>query len=240
MNSTRTIGLIGGLSWKSTSLYYEQINTSGNNHLGAGHTPHILLNSLNFEYLAQTLSNGLNEDFSNYLLKSINRLKAAGSDSVSICCNTAHIVVNDLIKKSPLPIIDIRKSVGEELVRRKISTALILGTKFTMEEKFYKDTIETFGVKCSIPEKIDRDMIHRIIFEELCLGVIKEESRMKIKSVISRTKATASFAVVLACTELPLLIEQKNFDIPIINTTSVHAESILKYSINGYKNHATT
>lgn len=231
----RTVGLIGGLSWKSTVLYYEQINISGNKHLGKGHTPHVLLDSLNFEYLSHTLSNGKHDEFGSYLLASIHRLKSAGASAIAICCNTAHIVVTDLLKQSPLPIIDIRDTAGKELLNQNIKKVLVLGTQFTMEERFYKEAIERFGVECLTPNQADRNTVHKIIFEELCLGVISEKAKKQIKAIIMKSKVDSSFAVLLACTELPLIVKQMDFNFPVIDSASVHVEEILRFSLNNYK-----
>lgn len=230
----KTIGLIGGLSWKSTVLYYEQININGNRHLGCGHTPHMLLDSLNFEYLSHTLSNNLHREFGEYLSASIERLKFAGASCIAICCNTAHIVVAEIAKTSPLPIIDIRHATGKFLAEKKIKNALILGTKFTMEEDFYKNEIETFGINCLIPKQEDRATIHKIIFEELCLGLVTERSKETMKKIIHNCNLDASCAIVLACTELPLIIKQEDFIFPVVDTAQVHVEEVLSYSLNNY------
>jgi aspartate racemase len=232
MQAMKTIGLIGGLSWKATISYYDYLNMHGNRYLGKAHSPHILIDSLDFEYVAQLLSKADDRSFVNYLSKSANRLIDIGADMVVICCNSAHKVATELMGQLCKPLIDIRYALVEKLLEMQIDCVGLLGTCFTMEQHFYHDVLEKSAIRCLIPEVSDRQYINEVIMRKLSIGVVEKEFKQKFVEIGSVLAERGAKAIVLACTELPLLLGQSDFDIPVVDTILVHAENVFQYAIS--------
>ncbi|MFG6459701.1 aspartate/glutamate racemase family protein [Roseateles sp. BYS96W] len=226
----KTIGLIGGLSWKATLYYYDYLNELGNRHLGKSHSPHIVVDSLDFERVAQFLRDGDDNALVDYLGHSVQRLLAAGADAVTICCNSAHKVATRLAECTGCALIDIRHEVVADLQSRGICEVLLLGTLFTMEERFYQDVLEAAGIRCRTPDAADRAYINEVIMKQLSVGIVSEESRERFVAIGRKACDSGAQAVLLACTELPLLVGAEHFDVPVVDASLVHARAAFKHA----------
>ena len=204
----KTIGLIGGMSWESTVPYYQIINEEVKNKLGGLHSAKIILYSVEFDEIEKCQSSGNWEKSGNILGKAAQSLEAAGADFILICTNTMHKVAPQISSMIHIPIIHIADATADELQNNQIEKVGLLGTKYTMTQDFYKKKLIDRGIDVIIPDDTDIDVINDIIFHELCLGKIKEESRIKFKKIIEQLKKKGATGVILGCTEIGLLIHQ--------------------------------
>lgn len=226
----RTIGLIGGLSWKATISYYDYINIEGNRYLGKSHSPHLIVDSLDFGHAAQLLHDGADELLLDYLLQSANRLIDGGADAIVICCNSAHKVATELGNRVNRKVIDIRHEVAALLAKSRVQCVALLGTRFTMEQEFYRDILNQWGVRCLVPDSADIVYINNVIMTELSVGIVSAQSKLRFIEIAGKLTDRGASAIVLACTELPLLLSQADFDVDIIDTVKVHADSAIRYA----------
>ncbi|MGM9515885.1 aspartate/glutamate racemase family protein [Roseateles sp. DB2] len=229
----KTIGLIGGLSWKATIYYYDYLNELGNRHLGKSHSPHIVVDSLDFERVAQFLRDEDDEALIDYLGHSVRRLSATGADAITICCNSAHKVAGRLAERTGCALIDIRHTVVRELQSKGIGEVLLLGTLFTMEQRFYQDVLEAAGIRCRTPDAQDRAFINEVIMKELSVGIVNDASRERFIAIGRAACESGAQAVLLACTELPLLVGAEHFEVPVVDASLVHAQAAFAHAIRG-------
>jgi aspartate racemase len=229
----KTIGLIGGLSWQSTQTYYHIINKEVNKKLGENHSAKILMYSFDFEEV-EILQNQSEWEKLNVMMADVGkRLEYAGADCLLICSNTMHDCATYLEKQVSIPLLHIADAVGQVLIQQNTNTAGLLGTRFLMQSNTYaKKLKEDFNIKIVIPEPSQREMINEIIYLELVKGILQDRSRKKMLSVIDNLMGKGIEAVILGCTEIPLLIKQEDCQIPVINTTDIHARSAVNYAIS--------
>lgn len=220
----KTIGLIGGMSWESTVTYYQLINQFVAKKLGGLHSAQILLYSVDFEEIERCQSEGNWEKSGEILANIAQKLETAGADFIVICTNTMHKVAPQIAKVISIPIIHIAETTAEVLQQSGIQTVGLLGTKYTMQQDFYKAKLIDKGLKVIIPDEQDMEIINRIIFEELCLGKINPDSRQFFQSVIDKLKKHGAEGVILGCTEIGLLIKPENSSLPVFDTTLIHAQ----------------
>jgi aspartate racemase len=224
IGNMKTIGLIGGMSWESTVPYYRQINEFVKERLGGLHSAKIILHSLNF-YQVQLLQKAGDWHAAGQLLAAAARsLEFAGADCVVVCTNTMHKVAPAIEAAVRIPLLHIADPTAEVIKAAGYSVVGLIGTRFTMEQDFYRDRLTTrHGLTVLTPSSADRDEIHRIIFEELCLGKVLPGSRDTYRRVISGLAAQGAEAVILGCTEISMLITQTHSAVPLFDTTSIHA-----------------
>ncbi len=227
----KTIGLIGGMSWESTLEYYRIINELVSKRLGGHHSAKIILYSVDFDEVVKLQHKGDWEKLGEMLAEIARRLEACGADLILICTNTMHKVADYVQKAINIPLLSIIDATAEEIKRTGLRKVGLLGTKFTMEDDFYRAGLERHGIQTVIPDEEDRNTVHRIIFDELCLGVFKESSKEELKKIVEKLKERGAEGVVLACTELPLLLSQEDCDIPIFDTTRIHAEYAVNFAL---------
>ena len=228
----KTIGLIGGMSWKSTVEYYRIINELINERLGAHHSAKMILYSLDFEEVAALQYNGEWDKAAEIIADAAKKVERAGADLILICTNTMHKIADQVQSRLQIPLIHIIDATAEAIKRMKVNKVGLLGTKFTMEEGFYKDRLKgRHGIEIVIPDPEDRERINEIIYNELCLGIIRESSRNLLKTVINKLTKKGVEGVILGCTELPLIIEKKDSPVPIIDTTRIHAEKAVEMAL---------
>jgi aspartate racemase len=220
----KTIGLIGGMSWESTVTYYQVINERIKKELGGLHSAKILLYSVDFSEIEQSMKENDWEDIAERMIKAAVTLEKAGADFILICTNTIHKVVPQMKSHISVPLIHIAETAAETLKERGFEKAALLGTRFTMNQDFYKEKLREGGISVIIPEVKDAEEIDRIIFQELCLGIVTEESRQKYLDIIERLAQKGAQAVILGCTEIGMLISQKDTNVPVFDTTVLHAE----------------
>ena len=219
----KTNGLIGGMSWESTVTYYQIINNTVKQELGGLHSAKILLYSVDFAEIEECQSNGEWEKSAEILADAAQNLKKAGADFIVICTNTMHKVASQIQEKISIPIIHIADATAEELKKNNIKNVALLGTKYTMTQDFYKERIKNNGINVIIPNEADIELVNNIIYEELCLGEIKEESRKQYIRIIGEMKEKGAEGVILGCTEIGLLIKQEDSPLPVFDTTQIHA-----------------
>ncbi|AZV57797.1 aspartate/glutamate racemase family protein [Clostridium sp. AWRP] len=228
----KKIGLIGGMSFESTLEYYKIINETVNKTLGGLHSAECILYSVDFNEIEILQHQNKWEELSNIMVNAAQSLKKGGADFIIICTNTMHKLAPDIESKAGIKVLHIAEAAGKKIIEKHIKTVGLLGTKFTMEEGFYKKVLkDKFNINVSIPDEDGREVIHQIIYNELCKGVIKNSSREKYKQIINNLHLNGAEGIVLGCTEIPLLIQQKDVDIPIFDTTTIHAVSAVEFAL---------
>ena len=225
----KTIGLIGGMSWESSVEYYRIINEEVKKRFGGLHSAKCLLYSVDFEEIERYQSAGEWEKAGVLLGDVANSLEKGGADFIIICTNTMHKVIQFIEEKINIPILHIADATARQIKKSNISTVGLLGTKYTMEEDFYKSRIELNGIKVLVPNPSEREKVNKIIFEELCLGSIQPSSRDYYKKVITSLVDKGVEGIILGCTEIGLLVKQEDSEVPLFDTTVIHAiESVNK------------
>ena len=219
----KTIGLIGGMSWESTVTYYQIINETVKNKLGGLHSAKILLYSVDFAEIEKCQAKGEWEKSAEILSDAAKSLQAAGADFIVICTNTMHKVAPQIQKEINIPIIHIATATATKLKDDHIKKVGLLGTKYTMTQDFYKEKLIENGIEVVIPDKEDIEIVNDIIYNELCLGIIRKESRKEYMRIIESLKEKGAKGVILGCTEIGLLIKQKDSTLPVYDTTEIHA-----------------
>jgi aspartate racemase len=228
----KTIGLIGGTTWHSSAEYYKIINQLINQKLGGNHSAECILYSLNFEKIYNWMMNEEWDKIAKKLIKTSIKLEASGADCILICANTLHIVA-DLVEESVgIPLINICLCTADKIAQDGINKVALLGTKFTMEHDFFKEKIATKSILTMIPDEKERNFINNAIINELGHGIIKAETKTAFKEIINNLKAKGAKGIILGCTEIPLLIQQTDFDIPIYDTTFIHASSAVDFALS--------
>ncbi len=228
----KVIGLIGGMSWNSTLEYYRLINEGVSSKLGGLHSARIVLYSLDFEEIERTQREARWDDAADILAKAGTALKQAGADFLVICTNTMHKVADVVAKATGLPILHIVDVAGNAIRESGLRKVGLLGTKFVMQERFYQGRLrKDFGIHVLVPDDDDQAKIHRIIYDELCRGKISDASRRACLKIIERLIDQGAEGIVLACTELPLLIHSQDVDIPLFDTTRLHAEAAVEMAL---------
>ncbi len=231
----KTIGLIGGMSWESSIEYYKLINEKVNEMLGGFHSCRSLMYSLDFAEIEKLQHEDNWKELDFIMADSAKRLEDAGADIIVLCTNTMHLCSKAIKENISIPFLHIAEATGEEIVSRKIKKVGLLGTKFTMEKDFYRKVLnEKFGIEVIIPNGKEREQVHKIIYEELVHGQIIEESKEKFKTIISNLKKDGAEGVILGCTEIPLLISDSDVNIPIFDTTTLHAEKAVEWLLKKY------
>ena len=233
----KTIGIIGGVSWVSSIEYYRLINEMVNKQLGGLHSAKILMYSIEFgdfsieERLAEKGDWSL---LNKTMIDAAQRLKRGGADFIVIASNTMNSRADDIQENVQIPVLHIADATGEKVNKSGIKTVALLGTKYTMEQHFYRDRLEKkYGLKVIIPNETERVYINSVIFDELCAGKIYNESRERFVQIINRlVDEDGAQGVILGCTEIPLLIKQKDVEVPIFDTMTIHAEAAVKYALN--------
>lgn len=219
----KTIGLIGGMSWESTVTYYQIVNEVVKEELGGLHSAKVILNSVDFAEFEEYQAKGLWDASAEVLANAAISLEKAGADFVVICTNTMHKVAPYVQSRISIPLIHIAEATAKELCDNNITKVGLIGTKYTMTQDFYKSKLIENGIDVLIPEGDDINVINDIIYNELCLGQIKEDSKREYLRVIDDLKARGAQGIILGCTEIGLLIKQADTDLKVFDTTVIHA-----------------
>lgn len=230
----KTIGLIGGMSWESTVTYYQIINETVKKELGGLHSSRCILYSVDFDEIEKCQSCGDWDKSGDILGQAARSLEKAGADFIVICTNTMHKVAPRIQSYISIPLLHIADVTTECLKDMGIKTVALLGTRYTMEQDFYKERLIQSGLQVLIPEEPQREMINRVIFDELCLGTISPESRAGFLAIIRGLGQKGAEGVILGCTEIGLLIRQEDTDIPLFDTTVIHAKKAAMEAISGH------
>ncbi len=227
----KIIGLLGGMSWESTLGYYRTINEGVKSTLGGLHSAKIVLYSIDFEPIEQLQHAGDWDGTAKILSEAAKIIQAAGADILLICTNTMHKVAPEIEAAIQIPLLHIADATAEVLVNEGIKSVGLLGTAFTMEQDFYKGRLTNkYGLQVSVPDEIDRALVHKIIYEELCLGKIKSDSKAEYLRIIEALAAKGAEAVILGCTEIGMLVSQVDTTVRLLDTTEIHAEKAVEYA----------
>ena len=227
----KTIGLIGGMSWESTVTYYKIINETVKEKLGGLHSAKCILYSVDFQEIEECQANGNWEKSGEILGEAAYNLEKAGADFIVICTNTMHKVVNQIKEKISIPILHIAEMTAEKILEKGLKNIALLGTKYTMEQDFYKSKLIEKGINVIIPDKNDIEIINKVIYDELCLGTINSNSKKKFLEIVDKLRNKGAEGIILGCTEIGLLIKNEDTDVPLFDTAIIHAEQAAMYSI---------
>ena len=228
----KTIGIIGGMSWESTSEYYRQINELTKSHLGGLHSAQIIIYSVDFDAVESLQSKGDWEELTRMMIDAAYRLKSAGAELLVIATNTMHKMADLVQRQVGLPLVHIADATAEAINQLGLKKVALLGTRYTMEQDFYKQRIkERYNIEVLVPEPDDMDKVHEVIFEELVLGDFYDESRYDILDIVDKLADQGAEGVILGCTELPLLIQQEHLQLPIFDTTKLHVNCAIRRAL---------
>ncbi len=228
----KTIGLIGGMSWESTLEYYRLINESVKNRLGGLHSAKCVLHSVDFAEVAELQRRGHWTDAARLLVAAAQNVEKAGADVVLLCTNTMHKLAEAIQAGISVPLLHIADATAEPIRQAALRQVGLLGTRFTMEESFYRGRLtDRFGLQVVIPNPEDRQAVHRVIYEELCLGVIRPESKAVMAGIMSRLVETGAQGIILGCTELDLLLSEEDCPVSLFDTTRLHALAAVEYAL---------
>jgi aspartate racemase len=228
----QVIGLIGGMSWESTAEYYRIMNQTVQERLGGLHSAKILLYSVNFNEIATLQTEGRWQEATRFMCDAAQRLERGGADCVLICTNTMHKMAPEVQSSVTIPLLHIADTTALEIKKSGIKRIALLGTKYTMEEDFYKGRlIDDYDLNVFIPPKDGRTIVNRVIYEELCLGRVVEESRNQFQQIIHDFNRAGVEGVILGCTEISLLIHQEDSPLPLFDTTAIHAQAAVDFAL---------
>ena len=220
----KTIGLIGGMSWESTVTYYQVINETIKNQLGGLHSAKCILYSVDFDEIKKYQTRGAWDKSADILSEVAQALERAGADYIVICTNTMHKVAPEIDRRIHIPILHIADMTAVQLKKQGIRKVGLLGTKYTMQQDFYKNILIRQGIEVIVPNDDDVDVVNRVIYDELCLGKIFERSKAAYLDIIHKLARNEAQGIILGCTEIGLLIQQSDTDIPLFDTTRIHAK----------------
>lgn len=230
----RTIGIIGGMSWESTIPYYRRINELVRDRLGGLHSARIVLVSVDFHDIAELQNAGRWEDGATAMIEAARALEAAGADCVLIGTNTMHRVAEAVEAAVSIPLLHIADAVGEAITSAGLRTVGLLGTRFTMEQDFYRTRLaDRFGLEVLVPSAEDREFVNRVIYSELCCGILDDGSRARFRAIIAALVAEGAEGIVLGCTEIPLLVSADDSTVPLFDTGDLHAAAAVAFALGG-------
>ena len=228
----KTMGLIGGMSWESSLEYYRIVNETVKEKLGGLHSCKCLMYSVDFGVIEALQHQNKWDELTKLMIEAAQNLKHGGADFIVICTNTMHKMAPEIETATGLNVLHIANVTGAAISKDQIQKVGLLGTRFTMEGDFYKKRLkDNYDIEVIIPEDADRQIIHDIIYNELCLGLIKDDSRQKYINIINKLCANGAEGIILGCTEIPLLIKQSDVLIPVYDTTKIHAESAVDFAL---------
>lgn len=228
----KTIGLIGGMSWESTVPYYRQINETVRQHLGGLHSAKIILYSVDFHDVERLQHAGDWEAAGALLADAARALESAGADLLVLCTNTMHKVAPAIEAAVGIPLFHIADPTAAAIKQAGFSTVGLLGTRFTMEQDFYRGRLrERHGLAVLVPAREERDIVHRVIYDELCLGKVVAESRDQFRRIMAGLVAQGAQAIILGCTEISLLVGQPDAAVPLFDTTGIHARQAAEWAL---------
>ena len=228
----KTIGLLGGMSWESTALYYQSINQLVKKELGGLHSAQIAMVSVDFQGIEELQHRGEWDEAGEVLSKAAKQIEAAGADFLLICTNTMHKVAPQIEAAIEIPLLHIADATADEIKKQGIKTIGLLGTRFTMEQDFYAGRLaDKHGLKVLIPEENDREIVHRVIYDELVLGEVKDASRAEYLRIMDQLQSEGAEGVIEGCTEIVMLVQQEHTSIPLFDTTAIHARKAVEMAL---------
>ncbi len=229
----KTIGLLGGMSWQSTAEYYRILNELTAERLGGLHSARCVIHSVDFAEIETLQSEGRWDEAGALLGEAARSLEAAGADFVVLCTNTMHKVADDIQQAIGVPLLHLGDTTAEAVKRRGIATVGLLGTRFTMSEEFYRGRMAAHGLRVLVPDADGRRIVNDVIYDELCLGIVRPESRVAYRQVIQRLIDAGAEGIVYGCTEIELLVDQSDSSVPVFPTTRLHCEAAVATALAG-------
>ena len=228
----KTIGLIGGMSWESSAEYYRIMNENVKEKLGGLHSVKCILYSVDFDEIAALQHKGEWIELTKLMVGFARRLEDAGADFIVIATNTMHKMAEEVQGNIHIPLLHIADATGEKIIEKGVHRPGLLGTKFTMEEDFYKGRLrEKYELEVIVPTDTDRNAVDEIIYNELCVGIITQASKENFQEVINGLVSNGADGVILGCTEIPLLISQEDVDVPLFDTTTIHSRAAVELAL---------
>lgn len=228
----KTIGLIGGMSWESSIEYYRIINETVRDKLGGLHSARSIMVSVDFAEIEALQHEGRWDETARMLIAAAQNVERGGGDFVVLCTNTMHKVAEEVQEHIHIPLLHIADATAERVKSQGLKKVGLLGTKFTMEEAFYKDRLaEEHGLEVVIPAEPEREVVHRVIYDELCLGEIKAASKADYIRIMDRLVGEGAEGIILGCTEISLLVSQEDSEVPLFDTTEIHAQAAVEYAL---------
>lgn len=227
----KTIGLLGGMSWESTAHYYRVINEAVRDRVGGLHSAELVLHSVDFAPIAELQARDAWAETADILGAAARGLVTAGADVLVLATNTMHIVAAEIEAAADVPLLHIADPTADAILEAGLSTVGLLGTRFTMEKSFYIDRMAQRGIECIVPDLADRDTVHRIIYEELVLGVVRAESREEYRAVMKRLVDRGATGMIAGCTEITMLVGPEDTTVPMFDTTELHALGAVDYAV---------
>lgn len=226
-------GLIGGMSWESSTHYYQLINRGVQQRLGGLHSARLLMYSVDFDEVAAQQREGRWKDSATTLSDVARSLVRGGAECIVICTNTMHKVADEVQQAAGVPLLHVADATGEIIVAAGMKRVALLGTRFTMEQDFYRGRLEKrFGLEVVIPPEEDRDLVHRVIYEELCLGKTENSSQAAYLEIIRGLQRRGAAGVILGCTEIGMLVSEENSPLPVFDTTKIHASAVVDFMLD--------
>ncbi|MFJ5564218.1 aspartate/glutamate racemase family protein [Lysinibacillus xylanilyticus] len=228
----KTIGMIGGMSWESSAEYYRLMNEEVKQQLGGLHSAKCILYSVDFQEIEHYQAEGEWSKAGQVLAEAAQSLESAGAEFIVICTNTMHKVIDIITEKITIPILHIADATANQIEKASLQKVALLGTKYTMEQDFYRARVEGFGIEVLVPFAEERTEVNRIIYEELCLGKIEQTSKDYYLQVIENLVQLGAQGIILGCTEIGLLIKQEDVNVPVFDTTLLHAQAAVNMAIH--------
>jgi aspartate racemase len=229
----KTIGLIGGMSWESSLEYYRLINEEVKRRLGGLHSAECLMYSFDFERIERLQHQDKWDELTELMVRAAQQIEKGGGEFVVICTNTMHKMADQVKERVNIPLVHIVDATAQRIREKGMQTVGLLGTRFTMEQDFYKKKLqEEHGIQVLIPDEPERQTVHAILYDELCLGEIKKISQDKFRTIIENLSSRGAEGVILGCTEIPLIVDQKDYEITLFDTTSIHALAAVDYALS--------
>jgi aspartate racemase len=229
----KTIGLIGGMSWESSAEYYRIINQTVRHRLGGQHSAKSLMYSVDFHEIERLQSEGRWDDAAEVMIDSAQKLQRGGADFIVLCTNTMHKLAPAIVENVTIPLVHIADATAERIQAAGLRRIALLGTRFTMEEDFYKGRLtKEFGLDLIVPGEQERTVVHDVIYDELCQGRILEDSKHKYLAIMDSLDARGAEGFILGCTEIGLLIKAEDSKLPIFDTTRIHAEKAVELALH--------
>jgi aspartate racemase len=228
----KTIGLIGGTSWVSTVEYYKNINRLINERLGRLNSARIILYSMNYQEFKEMADSNKWEDAGKYLSGIARNLQSAGADCILLCANTMHMTAHTIQQNISIPLLHIAEATAKNIIQQRIHTVGLLGTKFTMEKKFFTNILSAYGIQTLVPGNPDRDYLHDTIFNEFGNGIFNPATKKRYLEIITALKKRGAAGIIFGCTEIPMLIQPHESPLPVFDTTLIHSAAAVDFALN--------
>jgi aspartate racemase len=230
----KTIGMIGGMSWESSIEYYRIVNQTVREKLGALHSAKSIMVSVEFAEIEALQHQNRWDELAKIMIEAARSLERGGADFVIICTNTMHKLYDQVQNNIKIPMLNIADATAVKIKTEGIQKIALLGTRFTMEEDFYKGRlVDQYGLEVIIPSAVQMEIVHRVVYDELCAGIINPDSKQKYADIIQRLVAKGAEGVILGCTEIGLLVKQEDSPVPLFDTTEIHARAAVEYALAG-------